>query len=64
MQVVRYALIGLLLITADVVAVEKEALQSRVRTLTRQLSADRLTKRDQAEQQLLELLTILFISIT
>ena len=55
MQVVRYALIGLLLITADVVAVEKEALQSRVRTLTRQLSADRLTKRDQAEQQLLEL---------
>ena len=44
-----------LLLTVVLVAAEQEELQSRVRMLTRQLAADRLTDRDRAEQQLLEL---------
>ncbi|MEC8336732.1 MAG: hypothetical protein VXZ84_01165 [Planctomycetota bacterium] len=52
----RFALFALpLLVTVVLVATEQEALQSRVRALTRQLAADRLTDRDRAEQQLLEL---------
>ena len=52
----RFASFALpLLITVVLVAAEQEALQSRVRALTRQLAADRLTDRDRAEQQLLEL---------
>ena len=52
----RFASFALpLLITVVLVAAEQEALQSQVRTLTRQLAADRLTDRDRAEQQLLDL---------
>ena len=52
----RFASFALpLLVTFVLVAAEQEALQSRVRALTRQLAADRLTDRDRAEQQLLEL---------
>ncbi|MEC7697054.1 MAG: hypothetical protein VYA11_08155 [Planctomycetota bacterium] len=52
----RFASFALpLLITVVLVAAEQESLQSQVRTLTRQLAADRLTDRDRAEQQLLDL---------